>query len=457
MVVRVLSRNWRLVWAVLTAAALIIAGVASVPARAATEPLYVAPTGHYVRGVFRDFWDRNGGVANFGWPITEEYIDPTSGRVLQFFERARFERANPAAVDVQLGLLGREAAGGRVFATSASITNSATRRYFPETSQIVQYGFKQIWETRGGLAIFGLPISGEVQEQADDGQVRTVQYFERVRFEYHPQLPEGQRVLISLLGRRFAPAARTAPLAPNAPPPPVGSPTPPPSSPGGGSSAGGTLARPLVPQARNATVVPLAGQYGQVFRFSAAGFQRNEEVALWSSAPDGTVTAFESRVKADSRGAISNVPFYTDANTIAGVWSIVAQGVDSGRSGVAFLLVVDSAINRMPEPTAVPTPGPGVPADIDARSDPRAGRAGTIFFFDARGFRPGEQVEITVTASDGKKTTSGFTLRADSRGTIGSAGPYYVSAIDAPLGLYSMTATGKESGKVSTAYFVLIP
>ena len=38
---------------------------------------------------------------------------------------------------------------------------------------------------RESLALFGYPISGKMQERLEDGNVYTVQYFERARFEYH--------------------------------------------------------------------------------------------------------------------------------------------------------------------------------------------------------------------------------------------------------------------------------
>ncbi len=109
---------------------MLLQSLAATPARGATEVLYVQQTGHYMRGVFRDFWDRNGGLPNFGHPITEEYFEPGTGRVLQYFERARFERAGTGATMVQLGALGREILGERTFAPARAIQSSATRRYF---------------------------------------------------------------------------------------------------------------------------------------------------------------------------------------------------------------------------------------------------------------------------------------------------------------------------------------
>src|SRR5690606_35411718 len=43
------------------------------------------------------------------------------------------------------------------------------------------------WYRNGGLPIFGYPISEEFQELSrTDGEMHTVQYFERARFEWHP-------------------------------------------------------------------------------------------------------------------------------------------------------------------------------------------------------------------------------------------------------------------------------
>src|SRR6266545_365018 len=373
-------------------AALLLGGLAAAPARAATGVLYVSATGHYMRGVFRDFWDKRGGLAIFGYPLTEEYIDSKTNRVYQYFERARFERALPSSTTVELGLLGRLAVGDRVFATAEPIKNSKAQRYFPETKHIVQYGFKDTWESKGGLSIFGLPLSEEIDEQLADGKVHPVQYFERARFEYWGDQPAGQRVLLSLLGRRFAPPELTTPLAPNAPPPALGAPssTPVATRPPTNPITGPSLVRPVLPPSKNARVLPQAGQPGEAFFFAAVG----------------------------------------------------------------YFLLIGGALGRAPAPAEA---GPGVPPNVDARSDPKSGKAGTIFFFDAFGFKAGEEVSMTIVASDGTPIDAGFTVKADEKGGIGYAGLYYVTEPYYPLGLWRFVATGKDSGKVSTAYFVLTP
>ena len=55
--------------------------------------------------------------------------------------------------------------------------------YFDETGHNVRHGFLKYFNARSGLSAFGLPLTEEFNERG-----RTVQYFERARFEYHPEL-----------------------------------------------------------------------------------------------------------------------------------------------------------------------------------------------------------------------------------------------------------------------------
>src|SRR5437870_13729803 len=72
---------------------------------------------------------------------------------------------------------------------------------FKETGQTVCGRFLAYWQTHGGLAQQGYPISGEFQEQSDlNGHTYTVQYFERAVFEYHPENQPTYAVLLSQLG-----------------------------------------------------------------------------------------------------------------------------------------------------------------------------------------------------------------------------------------------------------------
>ena len=66
----------------------------------------------------------------------------------------------------------------------------ANGRYFPETGHFVGGGFWEYWQRYGGLEIFGYPVSDELTETCEDGKTRTVQYFERAVFEWHPDKPD---------------------------------------------------------------------------------------------------------------------------------------------------------------------------------------------------------------------------------------------------------------------------
>jgi hypothetical protein len=75
------------------------------------------------------------------------------------------------------------------------------RRFFPETGKTVQGRFLQYWEQNGGLPQQGYPLSEELQQRSEiDGKTYTMQYFERAVFEWHPENPYPNDVLLSLLG-----------------------------------------------------------------------------------------------------------------------------------------------------------------------------------------------------------------------------------------------------------------
>jgi hypothetical protein len=69
-------------------------------------------------------------------------------------------------------------------------------QYFTETGHYVCAEFLEYFETRGGLEIFGYPLT-----EAFDDRARglRVQYFQRARMEWHPDNPEPHRVLLGLL------------------------------------------------------------------------------------------------------------------------------------------------------------------------------------------------------------------------------------------------------------------
>jgi hypothetical protein len=76
----------------------------------------------------------------------------------------------------------------------------ADGQFFEQTGHHIGGGFWIYWRDHGGLALFGYPLSGEMQELCEDGQLHTVQYFERAVFEWHPQNNPPYQVLLRRLG-----------------------------------------------------------------------------------------------------------------------------------------------------------------------------------------------------------------------------------------------------------------
>lgn len=66
---------------------------------------------------------------------------------------------------------------------------------FPVTGKRVRGEFLNYWRERGGLPLFGYPLTDELTE----GGLRA-QYFERARFELHPEAPAAERVQLGRVG-----------------------------------------------------------------------------------------------------------------------------------------------------------------------------------------------------------------------------------------------------------------
>jgi len=78
--------------------------------RETSECVYFPETQHNLCAGFRAYWEHFGGLAAFGYPLSEEFVE--DGMVVQYFERARFEwhpGVWPERFDVLLTRLGAEA------------------------------------------------------------------------------------------------------------------------------------------------------------------------------------------------------------------------------------------------------------------------------------------------------------------------------------------------------------
>jgi polysaccharide biosynthesis protein PslG len=169
---------------------------ATTPTATETAPRFFPETSHYVSGRFREFWEANGGLFVFGLPLTKEFEFPsTDGKIytVQYFERAIFEKhpENPYPYDVLLTHLARElitTRGNEAPFKPAPKSSDPQQTYFPETQHNVGPIFMSYWRRFGGLQVFGYPLSELFTERNQaDGKDYLVLYFERARFEYHPE------------------------------------------------------------------------------------------------------------------------------------------------------------------------------------------------------------------------------------------------------------------------------
>jgi polysaccharide biosynthesis protein PslG len=166
-------------------------------------------TGFTVPGVFMKFWSANGGLPIFGYPISaaraETNVTDNKEYLVQYFERNRFEYHPEFAGtpnEVLLGLLGVEATEGKEFPKTQAFDSQGERVYIPETGHSLSEPFLSYWRDYGGLAVFGYPISEPFEEKSNiDGKTYTVQYFQRNRFEHHPENEVPYNVLLGLLGK----------------------------------------------------------------------------------------------------------------------------------------------------------------------------------------------------------------------------------------------------------------
>lgn len=180
---------------------------------AQTTGQFFPETGHTVSGKFLEYWQANGGLPVYGYPITEAQseLDPETGKffLTQWFERNRFELHPENAgtkYEVLLGLLGKDLQRDAlaIIDDFRPAQPKPTARFFTETSHNLEGAFLSYWLDNGGLERFGYPIS----EARSEGNLETdkilwTQWFERARFEFHPSNKPPYNVLLGLLGKQI--------------------------------------------------------------------------------------------------------------------------------------------------------------------------------------------------------------------------------------------------------------
>lgn len=181
---------------------LIVEGRSHVFAETHGGSKYFHETGHWVSG---DFLIKYQSIPDpqeiYGYPITDIITDKDSGLQVQYFEKARFElhpTEDNSILRVSLTPLGSLLyEKGQTLPVSYSTLGC---RFFSNIDKgyFICYDFLAYFEKNGGVAQFGYPISNfEIR----DGWI--VQYFQRARFEWHPEFPTGEWVKVSNLGMKF--------------------------------------------------------------------------------------------------------------------------------------------------------------------------------------------------------------------------------------------------------------
>lgn len=164
-----------------------------------SERRYFEETEFWVSGEFLEYFDANGGLEIFGYPISSPYNE--RGILVQYFQNARMEwhAINEDPYTVQLGLLGDELGLRQPPVDQPSLAPG--RVYFSETGHTVTYMFLRFFRTHGGVDLFGYPISEMFVENQ-----KVVQYFQRIKLIWNPQTG---RITVGNLGDVYVNAHRS--------------------------------------------------------------------------------------------------------------------------------------------------------------------------------------------------------------------------------------------------------
>ncbi len=241
----------------------------------------------------------------------------------------------------------------------------------PGISNCVEGRFREYWVQNGGLPVFGYPISPATMQQTAEGTFLT-QYFERNRFELHPETARPYDVLLGRLGddrlkqqgRDWNAFAKADPSAPHY-----------------FSQTAHAIAHSPFWAYWSSHGLEFDGQRGTSF---------GESLALFG------LPLSEPQVETNSSG-----------DTVTTQWFERARFEDHGARGVLLGLLGNetggSGPGPVPAPAPAPVPGPAAPAGLHiaasgfGQSERRVGYGFILFNNQAR---PVENVEYQVAFYD---------------------------------------------------------
>jgi hypothetical protein len=313
------------------------------PAAAQTDQRCFTETKQCISGRIREYWEQNGGLPVFGFPTGAQGEELVEGKKfqVQWFERNRLELhpENGRPYDVLLGRLGvvRLEQQNRNWPTFARVDNAAPGcQYFAETGHSLCEPFLTYFRSNGlefdgkpgksypeSLALFGLPVSEPTVETNQAGATVSTQWFERARFEHHPQNQPPYHVLLGLLGNEIR--SNTVVTPPPPPPPPA------------------VVACEGVPAAKDAELHPSqCVSEGTIIFMNISGFKGGEQVGFWLNNPKGEpVIGTRRTFQIGSNGRETNIVLFVGSTP--GIWSWVFQGTTSGHQSIIYIKVQEES------------------------------------------------------------------------------------------------------------------
>jgi hypothetical protein len=173
------------------------------------------------------------------------------------------------------------------------------------------------------------------------GATVSTQWFERARFEVHPENQPPFNVLLGLLGNEIRANTVVTPAPPTTPPPTE---TPPANT--------ATSCNTLPTATNGAFALVRCGPAGLELA-AAAPMQPNEEVEIKTFRPDGTgLEPFRGKARADGT-ALAFI--YTSPDTKLGQLTISFKGLTSGKTAEVYFWL-EPSVSR---PTIIVSPDPG--------------------------------------------------------------------------------------------------
>ncbi len=382
-------------------------------------------TGFCMAGRIKEYWDQNGGLAVFGFPISNQHQELVEGKPFQVqaFQRNRFELhpENQRPYDVLLGRLGvvRLEQQGRdwtKFGKSAGGPATPDCLAFSTTGQNVCGDFLNYFRTHGlefdgaagksfpeSLALFGYPVSPPVVETNGSGDTVQTQWFERARFEFHPNNPDPYKVELGLLGSEVKDAAA----------PPATTPPPPPAT---------TVACNNVPALKSAIIYPSQCMTkGTVFWMSISGFQANERVGYWLNNPDGLpVAGTRTTYDIGPTGSVNLDAFSTSGRGYyPGIWSWVFEGTSTHHQSIIYFKLVDPSEAGITL-TSITGVNRGSKASVTAKTAPNMGC--NLDYYIPDGYRSSAEGLGQKTADGNGNVTWSWTI-----GTATNPGVGYIA------------------------------